>query len=290
MFSKRGPHVSSEPTVSVVVPCWRCSGTIRRAVASIAAQTRPPVEVILVDDASGDGTLDVLKEISAAHPEGWIKVIQLDTNVGPGEARNRGWNLAVGDYLAFLDADDAWHPRKLEIQLGWMASHPYVALTGHQTGVYDKRFATVDMTSAVKVRRVRFFQLLIVNYFATRTVVLKRALPLRFEGRDVAEDFLMWARVAATGALCYRVEAMLAFSFKPEFDAGGYSGELWTAQKRVIASHGRLHEVGELSTVAWLAASAWGWCTFARRLGIRIMRAAARALHRPAARSPRLHW
>src|SRR5690606_11478324 len=105
--------------------------TVVRAVASVDAQTLLPAEVILVDDSSGDGTLNVLYSLQEKYTPGWIKVLALPENVGAGEARNAGWEMATQDYIAFLDADDSWHPQKIEIQYEWMRSHIDVSFTGH---------------------------------------------------------------------------------------------------------------------------------------------------------------
>ena len=96
--------------VSVVVPCFACAGTIERAVASVAAQTCRPLELILVNDASLDETAACLQRLHDQYPE-WVHVVHLAVNVGAGEARNAGWSVAKGKYIAFLDADDSWHPR-----------------------------------------------------------------------------------------------------------------------------------------------------------------------------------
>ena len=98
--------------VSVVIPCYRCSLTIRRALASIAQQSLKPAEVILVDDASGDGTLAVLKELASSYPN-WMRLIALETNRGAASARNEGWAAASQPFIAFLDADDTWHREKI---------------------------------------------------------------------------------------------------------------------------------------------------------------------------------
>ncbi|HEY1138604.1 MAG TPA: glycosyltransferase, partial [Lysobacter sp.] len=58
--------------VSVIVPCYRCADTIAASVASIAAQSLPPQEVLLVDDCSGDGTVQALRAVAAAYPSGWV--------------------------------------------------------------------------------------------------------------------------------------------------------------------------------------------------------------------------
>jgi glycosyltransferase involved in cell wall biosynthesis len=117
--------------VSVVIPCYRCADTIERAVMSVAEQTLKPYEVILVEDCSGDYTLDVLYSLQSQFDVDWIKIIPLKVNSGPGTARNVGWNASQQDYIAFLDADDSWHPQKIEIQYGWMVKNSDVDMTGH---------------------------------------------------------------------------------------------------------------------------------------------------------------
>jgi len=114
--------------VSVVIPCYRCGATIKRAVDSVAAQTLRPAEVILIEDGSGDNTLEQLYRVQGEHPKDWIKIIALEKNSGPSFARNTGWDAATQPYIAFLDADDSWHPQKTEIQYQWMAAHPKVCV------------------------------------------------------------------------------------------------------------------------------------------------------------------
>jgi glycosyltransferase involved in cell wall biosynthesis len=103
--------------VSAVIPCYNCSETIEKAVDSIAKQTLIPQEVILVNDDSSDHTIDILQNLQNNYGKEWIKIIDLKQNVGPGQARNLGWESADQDYLAFLDADDIWLPEKLEKQI-----------------------------------------------------------------------------------------------------------------------------------------------------------------------------
>jgi len=121
--------------VSVVIPCYCCEDTIERAVVSVMSQTALPGEVILVDDASPDHgrTLSKLQELQERfRDKTHIEIIALKNNSGPSVARNAGWGTATQPYIAFLDADDAWHTQKLEIQYEWMKEHPEIALTGHK--------------------------------------------------------------------------------------------------------------------------------------------------------------
>jgi glycosyltransferase involved in cell wall biosynthesis/GT2 family glycosyltransferase len=99
------------PTVSVVIPTYNRARWLPETVASVLAQTAPPLEIIIVDDGSTDDTL----EVCSGFP-GPVRCIRQD-NRGVGAARNRGAAEARGQWIAFLDSDDLWTPDKLEVQL-----------------------------------------------------------------------------------------------------------------------------------------------------------------------------
>ena len=118
-------------TLSVVIPVRNRPETLRRALRSVAAQTRPPNEVIVVDDASDP---PVTKQ-GIAQDSGnlSVRVLRLSVNQGAAKARNTGVELAVGDYVAFLDSDDMWLPTYLErvaFMGGNTTSPPDVVTTG----------------------------------------------------------------------------------------------------------------------------------------------------------------
>ena len=102
--------------ISVVIPCYNSAATINRALSSVCAQTIKPRELILVDDASSDNTLELLRSFSNTEHEFSVIVIKNDLNLGPGLSRNKAWDYANGDWISFLDSDDAWTRNKLEVQ------------------------------------------------------------------------------------------------------------------------------------------------------------------------------
>lgn len=97
--------------VSVIIPCFNCEALVAEAIDSALAQTYPNIEVIVVDDGSSDGSLDVIKSFGDR--------IRWETgpNRGACAARNRGIEMANGEFVQFLDADDLLHPDKIAKQL-----------------------------------------------------------------------------------------------------------------------------------------------------------------------------
>jgi succinoglycan biosynthesis protein ExoO len=101
------------PLVSVIVPAYRTADTLRAAVFSVLSQTMQDFEIIIVEDASGDGTLDVARELAAGDAR--IRVIALEQNRGQAAALNLGAREARGRWVATLDADDVYLPERLAV-------------------------------------------------------------------------------------------------------------------------------------------------------------------------------
>ena len=112
--------------ISVVVPAWRAEKTLAATLDSILSQTWRELEVLVVDDASPDGTLALAQSYAAKDPR--VRVIAQPENGGVSKARNRGVREARGEWIALLDSDDLWMPEKLERQMALAAQHPEAGL------------------------------------------------------------------------------------------------------------------------------------------------------------------
>lgn len=231
--------------VTVVIPCYNCASSLERAVSSVAMQALRPAELVLVDDASTDATRQVISQMCQRYGFDWVRVINLESNVGPATARNAGWNVASQPYLAFLDADDAWHTAKLEAQLAYMQAHPDIALTAHAYRLVrpgDARAADTTLRGAKHLTRR---SLLVSNCIATPTVILKRDLPYRFrDGKRYAEDYLLWLQIACDGHRIELLNAEWAYAFKASFGESGLSACLWKMEKGELAVFWQLVKEG----------------------------------------------
>ena len=120
-----GACMSAEPLVSVVIPCFNAAATLGRAIASVRRQSYGNTEIIAVDDGSRDATPALLR----AEAERGVLVIT-QPNGGVPVARNSGMAAAHGEFIAFLDSDDEWHPDKLARQMQVLRAHPAMVLIG----------------------------------------------------------------------------------------------------------------------------------------------------------------
>jgi len=105
------------PLVSIITPSYKSKRFISDTINSLVAQTITDFEVLIVDDASPDGSADYIESII---PDNRFNLIRLKHNVGAAEARNVALNKAKGRFVAFLDSDDIWHSNKLDKQLAFM--------------------------------------------------------------------------------------------------------------------------------------------------------------------------
>jgi glycosyltransferase involved in cell wall biosynthesis len=124
--------------ISVVIPAYNAERTLCDAVATARAQTHPPFEIIVVDDASTDRTAEVAQSVSGSD----LIVLRCTRNAGGAAARNQGAAYASGDYIAFLDADDLWSTTKLAAQLAALAGaekNAFCFCAVYRTNEYDER-------------------------------------------------------------------------------------------------------------------------------------------------------
>ena len=199
-------------TITVIIPAYQASKTIGRAIESVVKQSRPPEEILVVNDGSSDGLM------SALQPYRNRVFLLSKSNGGAASARNHGINYATGDLIAFLDADDTWEPRKLEQQWNLLTQYPEVGLIAGR--FYEQEESGTPYESMPICRR-RMDRVIRANgseamEMATRiwtsTVLVRRSVlgNERFvAGLEPAEDRDLWFRIISMAPV-YLTSQLLA--------------------------------------------------------------------------------
>ena len=251
--------------ISVVIPCFNSVTTIERALRSVEHQTTKPNEVLIVDDASSDNTVSVIEQYARTSSLN-IRVIKQSVNGGPSVARNAAWNVATSEFIAFLDADDQWHPQKLELQLGAMLANPTCAMSFHDhLFSSSEQFENLPFTPTTSQATLRNY--LVRNRSATPTVMLRTALIERFSStKRYAEDYLLWMTIIAQHGSALHVHATLAHCSNPGYGGSGQSGKLWKMERSELSGFVSLWRSGALSLPTLVAVSIWSITKYLLRL------------------------
>jgi glycosyltransferase involved in cell wall biosynthesis len=224
--------------VSVVIPTYNRARELRRALASVLAQSWQDWEILVVDNQSEDDTARVVEELGEAR----IRLLSVCNHGVIGVSRNRGVSAARGEYVAFLDSDDWWLPRKLELCVRAFASGADV--------VYHDLYIARSASSRPRVRRARTWALSSPvfsdllergNALGNSGVVVRRSKLLEAGGLSedprVAswEDYECWLRLARVTEGFHRLGITLGFYW-----VGG--GNV-TCPARVVRNLGHLREM-----------------------------------------------
>ncbi|MBG9981679.1 glycosyltransferase family 2 protein [Aerococcaceae bacterium DSM 111020] len=176
------------PIISIITPVYNAATLLPDTIESVLQQTYTDFEMILVNDQSTDNSLAILEEY--AQQDERIKVISLNENSGAAVARNTGLDHAQGDYIAFIDSDDVWHPKKLTKQLAFMQQYDY-SFTFTDFALMDEAGNITKEQTGVP-REIDYAGLLKNTTIACSTVMINRSaigdlrMPLVRKGQDTA--------------------------------------------------------------------------------------------------------
>jgi len=181
--------------ISVIIPTWNRSGTLCRALDSVFAQTLPPLEIIIVDDGSIDGTAT---RVQQRYPQ--CQYIYQEQK-GVSAARNLGIRTARGDWIAFLDSDDEWLPTKLESQRALLDSSPACRLC-HTEEIWIRNGKRVNpMRKHAKSGGWIYRKCLPLCVISPSSVLIRKELfddvGMFDETLPACEDYDLWLRVCA---------------------------------------------------------------------------------------------
>jgi teichuronic acid biosynthesis glycosyltransferase TuaG len=232
-------------TYSVVIPAYNSEKTIEACLRSVVAQVLIPLQVLIIDDASCDGTRAAVrrceKQFAAAGIE--LQYLRLPQNAGPSVARNLGIRGAKGTYIAFLDADDVWVGDKLAIVDRFaggagLICHDHSDEPGYCDGANGGRYEAVP---------VSLYAMLLRNRAQTSCTVIRNHPGWAFdETMRRCEDYDLWMRIAEHSRVLRLVGNPLTCLGRPQLSAGGLSGN--TVRMRI----GELRVYFNFCRRAWL--------------------------------------
>ena len=257
--------MTATSSVSVIIPCFNSSSTIERALRSVEHQSLQPFEVLVVDDASSDNTVSIIENFARATALN-IRLIKQEVNGGPSVARNVGWNAATSEFIAFLDADDMWHPQKLALQLDAMKAHSACVMSFHDhVFSSSEKFVTQPHHPHTSHATLRHY--LLRNRSATPTVMLRTAIAERFiDSKRYAEDYLLWMTIIYRHGDALHVHAPLTHCSNPAYGGSGQSGKLWKMERSELSGFVSLWRSGAFALPTLITVSTWSITKYLLRI------------------------
>lgn len=200
--------------ISVIIPSYNRSKTIKRAIYSVLNQTYRNIELIIVDDCSTDDTEDVLYNIHDSR----LRIIRHDKNQGACAARNTGINAAKGEYIAFQDSDDEWREKKLERQLDALKQYEadicFCKLERHNyPNELDALYPNIEPGV------VPYSSLILNSLVSTQTILAKRVLfnDIFFDVEmKRMQDYDWIIRAAHDNRVCFVSEVLVDLYLQPD--------------------------------------------------------------------------
>ena len=224
----------SDISFSVVIPVYNGSATICRAIHSVLQQTWQPLQIIVADDASTDNTIVLLHTTFGNQ----ITILSTAHNAGSATARNRGIAVAAGTHIAFLDADDEWHPEKLAFIAHALATEPNAHLLFHNYRLHS--VTQPALPAGIVPRSLSFSRLLLGNCIVTSCAVMRAGLGYSFnEQMRHTEDYDLWLRIAYAGRVI-SLPHMLTVLHRPVTSPGGISSNIWAMRKGELRAYTHL--------------------------------------------------
>jgi glycosyltransferase involved in cell wall biosynthesis len=225
------------PLVSVCIGTYNRERYIRECMDSVLAQNYPNLEIVVVDDASTDATVDIVRSYGDA-----VRLVVRDVNSGVCQVtRNQASRLASGTYIAYLDSDDAWLPGKLHQQVAFMEAHPAIPLSHTYCEVIDadSRFVRVRHEGVLPPTGPCFTELINHCFITISTAMVRRSLfdQVGYFDEDrfwrIGEDYEFFLRVAKR----YPIGLVDAVLGKYRRSDSGITANNWTYTPRCVPIH-----------------------------------------------------
>lgn len=198
------------PLVSIITPSYNSVQFIALAIKSVQEQTYTNWEMLITDDCSTDNTIEIIKRHIAN--DNRIKLFQQTSNLGSGPARNLSIQKASGKYIAFLDSDDIWAPKKLEIHVAFMRKHN-AAFSHTSYGFIGENGEKIRNTFHVSKEPVTFRKALMRTEISCLTAMYDTTMVGKMFMPDIRrkQDYALWLSILKKGFCSLPLDEELAF-------------------------------------------------------------------------------
>ncbi|MED4127779.1 MULTISPECIES: glycosyltransferase family 2 protein [Shouchella] len=216
-----------EPLVSIITPVYNCERYLADTIESILSQTYENWELLLINDASQDGSSEIAKHYQSKDHR--IHLFHLSSNSGAAVARNLGLTRATGKYVAFLDGDDLWKPQKLARQVHFMEKNNYLfTFTSYRIMREDGRERHKVVPAP---KQVSYDKLLSNTIIGCLTVMINQEAlgKLQMPTIRTRQDLMLWLAILKKGHIAYGMNEELAAYRKV---GGSISSNKWKAAKQ----------------------------------------------------------
>lgn len=192
---------SDPPKITVMIPVFNREKYVGEAIESILAQSLEDFELLLIDDGSTDGSLEIMQ----SYTDPRVRVVQNEANLGIPKTRNKALELARGQYTALLDSDDTAHPNRLAKQFAFLESHPDHAMVGGFYRLMDEAGRPLKKVkkqplAAEEIRAYQLFRGCLYNRTTMGRTAIMRDQGYN-EGCPVCEDYDLFVRLAESHKL-----------------------------------------------------------------------------------------
>lgn len=191
--------------VSVIIPTYNASQYVIETLNSVINQTHVNIEIIVIDDCSEDNTYDVVHDYLATYSVNYILKKSEKNFGGPAGPRNIGVECSSGDYIAFLDADDIWHPQKLEIQLEYLKNTDAILVSSLKYDFLDgDNYHFDNNLDNIETKSISYNNTLMKNTIYLSSVLIKKDKLIYKFNEDNAfsgvEDYDLWLSLLKNGS------------------------------------------------------------------------------------------
>jgi glycosyltransferase involved in cell wall biosynthesis len=200
--------MNTTPKISVLMPVYNCELYVASAVESILNQTYTDFEFLIIDDASTDATLSIIK----SYTDSRIKIIEKPINSGYTNSLNYGLTIAKGKYIARMDGDDISYPERFDKQIAYLEANPEVVVCGTNQKIVgnDKLIFLPQSNKSIKIR------LLWGNCIPHSSAMIRKKIlednNIQYDiTTEPAEDYHLWIHLLAFGKLCNLPEVLLEY-------------------------------------------------------------------------------